>query len=259
MVVLINENSASASEIVSGALQDHDRALILGETSFGKALVQTIYPIEGKRGLALTTGKYYTPSERLIQRDYSESFWDYYNNRTEDDNNSTEYFTDSGRIVYGGGGITPDEIVEQARFNREVRRIRGNFYREFASKLYSKEIQTDVQKSFPDGEPGSFSDEEVDQIIQKIQISEATFSAFHSYIQEHKVEISDEDFNKNRDVISNLLKQELLLLLVGDEASYKTAMDLDKQVQTAISRLPEARVLLEKHLAEIKKNQIKSL
>src|SRR6185437_9353063 len=86
MVVVVNRNTASAAEIVSGALQDHDRALILGETTFGKGLVQTVFPLSEKTALALTTMHYYTPSGRLIQRDYShESFLDYYynNNRNE--------------------------------------------------------------------------------------------------------------------------------------------------------------------------------
>jgi carboxyl-terminal processing protease len=254
MVVLINQNSASASEIVSGALQDHDRALILGETSFGKALVQTIYPIEGKRGLALTTGKYYTPSDRLIQRDYSESFWDYYNNRNNTSNDSrTEYFTDSGRVVFGGGGITPDEKVELERPNRIVRRIRGSLFREFASKLYSGQVQTDIQTSFPTGEVGSFTDQEVDKVIKKIQVSDQTFAAFKEFIIENKADVTTEELVENRDVISNLLKQELLLLLVGDEASYKVALDLDKQVQTAIERMPAALTLLDKHPAQISK------
>src|SRR3989441_7630003 len=111
LVVLVNRGTASAAEIVAGAIQDHDRGLIVGETTFGKGLVQTVYPLSENTGLALTTAKYYTPSGRLIQRDYSSvSLYDYYFNRESEDNNNNHEvkLTDSGRTVYGGGGIAPD-------------------------------------------------------------------------------------------------------------------------------------------------------
>src|SRR3984885_6878922 len=111
LVVLVNRGTASAAEIVSGAIQDHDRGLIVGETTFGKGLVQTVYPLSENTGLALTTAHYYTPSGRLIQRDYSNlSLYDYYYNREGEENNANHEvkLTDGGRKVYGGGGITPD-------------------------------------------------------------------------------------------------------------------------------------------------------
>ena len=117
LVVLINKHSASASEIVAGALQDHDRALIVGETSFGKGLVQSVYTMDNSTGLALTTARYYTPSGRLIQRDYSGSAFDYYNlpDAPGSNPNREKRTTDSGRQVLGGGGITPDVTVAIAR------------------------------------------------------------------------------------------------------------------------------------------------
>ena len=121
LVILINESTASASEIVAGAMQDHDRALIVGKTSFGKGLVQSIIPLEFGAGLTLTSAKYYTPSGRLIQRDYSNGgFYDYYthggSNRLDQKPEANkpsgpEKKTDTGRAVYGGGGIAPDEVV----------------------------------------------------------------------------------------------------------------------------------------------------
>src|SRR5262245_34125404 len=119
LVVLINASSASASEIVAGALQDHDRALIVGQTSFGKGLVQSVYPLSKNAGLALTTQKWYTPSGRLIQRDYSQiSQFDYYNHReTAPSKKDDIKHSDTGRIVYGGGGITPDYVVEDQKAN----------------------------------------------------------------------------------------------------------------------------------------------
>src|SRR5437870_3606328 len=146
MVVVVNRGSASASEIVAGALQDHDRAIIVGETSWGKGLVQSVYTLQYGAGLALTTSKYYTPSGRNIQRDYS-SFYDYYVADDSDDaSNSSEiplkdrkqFKTDTGRLVYGGGGITPDVFVKPAPLSRitqllEVRSAIFNYAVEYAS------------------------------------------------------------------------------------------------------------------------------
>src|SRR5690349_4172962 len=126
IVVLVNRGTASAAEIVSGAIQDHDRGLIMGETTFGKGLVQTVFPLSDDTGLALTTARYYTPSGRLIQRTYTGvSLYDYYYNRDEDDPNAPApsngnreiKLTDSGRTVYGGGGITPDVKYETPKSN----------------------------------------------------------------------------------------------------------------------------------------------
>src|SRR5260221_6914500 len=119
IVVLVNRFSASAAEIVSGALQDHDRAWILGENTFGKGLVQTVYPLQENTGLTLTTAKYYTPSGRLIQRDYSHiSFFDYYNHKDLDSKNMKDVkTTDGGRTVYGGGGISPDEKYTPPKYD----------------------------------------------------------------------------------------------------------------------------------------------
>src|SRR5689334_2712875 len=120
LVVLVNRGTASAAEIVSGAIQDHDRGLIVGEVTFGKGLVQTVYPLSHDTGLALTTAKYYTPSGRLIQRDYSNvSLYDYYFDRDgiNDTSNKEVKLTDSGRTVYGGGGITPDVKIDPVKSN----------------------------------------------------------------------------------------------------------------------------------------------
>src|SRR5213079_402290 len=107
LIVLTDEGSASASEIVAGALQDHDRAVIVGQTSFGKGLVQSVYPLSKNAGLALTTQKWYTPSGRLIQRDYSQiSQFDYYNHREALAKKDDIKRSDTGRVVYGGGGVT---------------------------------------------------------------------------------------------------------------------------------------------------------
>src|SRR2546428_5440448 len=133
IVMLANRNSASASEIVTGALQDHDRAYVVGETTFGKALVQSIYRISGGAGLALTTAHYFTPSGRLIQRPWDATFDEYltYTLRDQDANKSHNASdlkrTDAGRPVYSGGGIEPDKRVagplegfNPTRFGRSI-------------------------------------------------------------------------------------------------------------------------------------------
>src|SRR5438105_14567623 len=119
LVILVNGNSASATEIVSGAVQDHDRGLIVGETTFGKGLVQTVSPLSENTGLALTTARYYTPSGRLIQRDYkSISLYEYHYERKVPDHPSEVKLTDSGRQVTGGGGIMPDIVVPAPKLTK---------------------------------------------------------------------------------------------------------------------------------------------
>ena len=112
MIVLVDCDSASASEIVAGALQDHDRALIVGTPTFGKGLVQTVFPLPQTSGLLLTTARYYTPTGRLIQRSYGNvSLWKYYSDpcsEAYEPETDDVRLTDNGRRVFGGGGITPD-------------------------------------------------------------------------------------------------------------------------------------------------------
>src|SRR5260370_2375793 len=119
LVILVNGNSASATEIVSGAVQDHDRGLIVGETTFGKGLVQTVQPLSENTGLALTTARYYTPSGRLIQRDYKTvSLYEYHYERKVPDHPTELKLPDSGRQVTGGGRIAPDISVPAPRLRK---------------------------------------------------------------------------------------------------------------------------------------------
>ena len=251
MVVLINRNSASASEIVSGALQDHDRALIVGETSFGKALVQTIYPLEGNRGLALTTGQYLTPSNRLIQRDYSDSFYEYYLTRSDNpEAESGDFRTDSGRVVFGGGGIAPDEEVRVRRFSSLVRMIdRKRLFIEFATDLVDGDIQSDVQYQLDRGAQLDLSEEERRQRIEELAITDETLELFEDFLRYKEVELTDEGFQEDRQIIANRLKQEVVLNLFGDEESFRIALRIDNQLQKAIELLPEAAALMQNNVA----------
>src|ERR1035438_1514311 len=140
VVVVVNRRSASAAEIVSGALQDHDRAWILGETTFGKGLVQSVYQLPDHTGLALTTAHFYTPSGRLIQRDYSHlSLYDYYLRKEGGTRNPDDVkMTDSGRTVYGGGGITPDEEYTTPKLDALEAQLYRNGLFEFTRAYFAK-------------------------------------------------------------------------------------------------------------------------
>src|SRR6202161_2410868 len=130
LVILVNNNSASATEIVAGAVQDHDRGLIVGETTFGKGLVQTVTPLSENTGLALTTARYYTPSGRLIQRDYKcISLYEYHYERKVPEHPTEVKLTDSGRQVTGGGGITPDVVIAAPKLTKfQETLIRGDVF-----------------------------------------------------------------------------------------------------------------------------------
>ena len=252
MVVLINESSASASEIVSGALQDHDRALIVGETSFGKALVQTIYPLDGNRGLALTTGRYYTPSNRLIQRDYSSSFYDYFYSRQDTTQTGTEaHYTDSGRTVFAGGGITPDEKVSLGSSTKLVTVIeRERLFSEFVDDLIQGKIQSDTRYQFSSEERFNLTAEEREQLIPQLVISDETLRLFKNFLHSHQVDWIDQSFEESSRLIENRLKQQLFLVLWGLEESERVSLEVDQQVLKAIELLPEATALIQDNLVK---------
>ena len=199
MVVLIDGNSASASEIVAGALQDHDRALIVGQTSFGKALVQTIYPLDQNRGLALTTGRYYTPSDRLIQRSYAESFYEYFSGRRETSSTErTEHKTDSGRPVYGGGGITPDEEVSRPVPPKIVRQLAGKYmFRQFVEKLTKGAIDAEIRFPSQLERWNQLSEAEKDRLRQQHRVTDKILARFRQHLDEQEIVHSRDQFDEN--------------------------------------------------------------
>ncbi len=231
IVVLVNRYSASAAEIVAGALQDHDRAWILGETTFGKGLVQTVYPLEDNTGLALTTAHYYTPSGRLIQRDYSNiSFLDYYYGKHTDTKNPMDVkSTDSGRTVYGGGGITPDQKYEPPKPNHFqtalLTKDRFIFFT-FTAKWFGTHAQTKLPKGW---EPDA-----------------SALNDFHEYLMKQNILFSEAEWTDNRTWIESQLKREMYATGFSFEESQKVAVQTDPMVTKAIDALPEAKSLLEK-------------
>lgn len=185
LVILINENTASASEIVAGAMQDHDRAVIVGQTSFGKGLVQSIIPLEFGAGLTLTSAKYFTPSGRLIQRDYSNGgFYDYYthgggvarqpgNSSIKPDGPETK--TDTGRPVYGGGGISPDESVKPRTVNLTQRRLLSPTF-SFTRELVNGRVRG-LESSRMTGGINFRHDLQTDEL----KVTDAMFRAFREF------------------------------------------------------------------------------
>ena len=230
MVVMVNRGSASASEIVSGALQDHDRAWLVGEGTFGKGLVQAQFPLSEGTALLLTIAHYYTPSGRLIQRDYNNrSFFDYYYSPRKDEapNETDVKATDSGRKVYGGGGITPDEKYTPPLSNRFQARVFGNtnaniFH--FGSLYFGA-----AQPSLPS--PTWVPDAD-------------TIERFKTYLKSQGVAFTDEEFTTNRQWISDQLRLELLQRAYDKNTAVAAIMHDDPEVHRAIDSLPKAQSLL---------------
>src|ERR1700730_161400 len=229
IVVLVNRYSASAAEIVAGALQDHDRGWVLGETTFGKGLVQTVYPLEDNTGLALTTAHYYTPSGRLIQRDYSNiSFLDYYYGKHGETKNPLDVkSTDSGRTVYGGGGISPDQKYEAPKYNKfQTELLRKFSFFNFSAKWFGARNQAKLPKGW---EPDA-----------------SVVNEFHEYLLKEKTTFTDVEWTENRTWIQQQLKREMDASGFSYEDSQRVAIETDPMVGKAIDAMPKARALLDK-------------
>lgn len=232
LVLLVNRGSASASEIVAGAIQDHDRGLVIGETSWGKGLVQSVYTLQYGAGLALTTSKYYTPSGRNIQRDYS-SVYDYY--MADEAENGDEvpleqrqqFKTDTGRVVYGGGGITPDVIVKPPHLSRttqllEVRSALFNYGVEYAAK------HPDVTKEI------AITPAIVEELVH--------YAASNDIAPESDIRDALQK-PEDRKYIERALKAEIVAAKFGFDASYPIRVEGDAQVEKALELFPEAKRL----------------
>jgi carboxyl-terminal processing protease len=227
IVVLVNRYSASAAEIVSGALQDHDRAWILGETTFGKGLVQTVYPLSENTGLALTTAHFYTPSGRLIQRDYSNrSFYDYYFHKDDNARNPLDVkMTDSGRTVYGGGGITPDQKYEAPPLDAlETELTRKSAFFNFTRHYFATHDTSLVKGWMPD---------------------EAILNDFHDYLLEQKYDFTEAAFTQDHDWIKRGLAIEMYITAFNKDESDRVMAQTDPEVLAAVEAMPQARALLE--------------
>jgi len=225
LVVLVNRGTASAAEIVAGAIQDHDRGLIVGETTFGKGLVQTVYPLDENTGLALTTAKYYTPSGRLIQRDYSNvSLYDYYFDRDTENNGTNNHevkLTDSGRTVYGGGGITPDVNIPPVKTNH----FQDDLLQHYAFFNFAKRytVNHHPTKSF--------------------EVDDSTMQDFRKFLDEEKISYTEADLAENNDWVRSSIKSEIFVDAFGQEEGLKVKAETDPEVVKALDLMPQAKAL----------------
>ncbi len=220
VVVMINEASASASEIFAGSMQDWDKGLVVGKTSFGKGSVQQLFPLSGGYGVKVTTSKYYIHSGRCIDREYydrilkGEEISQEEMEQIEAERKKEIYYTNKGRVVYGGGGITPDIDIDQSTltpFQIDLRR--KNLFFPFSIDYYV-EHETEINKDF--------------------EVSEQMFSDFVKYALDNDVEITDEDIEESKDWIKSSLRSNIISRKFGDQEGYKVSLQMDTQLQQAL-------------------------
>ncbi len=245
MVVLVSRDSASASEIVSGALQDHDRALVVGETTFGKALVQSVYRISEGAGLALTTGRYYTPSGRLIQRPWDGSFDEYLTYTLRDQQEQRPHspselkYTDAGRKVYGGGGIEPDKFI--------VGPIEGFNPTRFGRMLYARQVFANFADQFTAAGDTRLSDANRTKkpIAPGFVVDDAMLRDFRASLESQKLKIDEDAFVTDDTFIRAMIHYDIDLALFGVEEARRNLIAKDPQARFALGQFAEAE-----HLAE---------
>ena len=245
LITLVNRNSASASEIVSGALQDHDRSLVVGETTFGKALVQSVYRVSQGAGVAVTTARYYTPSGRLIQRPWDGSFDEYltYTLREQDGNKAHKpedlKLTDAGRRVYSGGGVDPDrrfdgplEGFNPTRFGRTL--FARNLFDTYAQR-FSRRGDRRITAQ-PTATPRELGED--------FQMTDAMVAEFKQLVQKSGVRIDEAAWTQEQPFIRAMLRFEIDLDLFGVETARRNLSKVDPQLQFALTLFPEAEALM---------------
>lgn len=247
LVILVNSETASAAEIVAGALQDHDRALIVGENTFGKGLVQLPIQLEYDSALLLTIAKYFTPSGRLIQRDYSNgAFYDYYTRGgLSSDKDSTpltpagpESHTDTGRAVYGGGGIAPDEIAKPGRITPAEGRLTDSIF------AFALELTTGRVTGFENYKVQHPIEYGHDLQATDFPVTEALFKEFKRFVASKPVfKVTPEQLDRARPFVERQLRYDVTTAAYGTMAALQVFNVSDPQIARAVDAMPRAREL----------------
>ena len=234
LVILVNGGTASASEIVSGAVQDHDRGLVVGETTFGKGLVQTQFQLSEDTALLLTTARYYTPSGRLIQRDYKNvSLYDYHYNPKAPVKPELK-LTDTGRQVYGGGGITPDDVVAAPKPD------------DFEQLLYRRGVFYPLPQGV--GDFVRFYLGQKPEVTKDFVVNDAVMDQFRKYLNQLHIKFTDQDIQANASWLKWQIRREVFTTVFGLDAGYKVELQDDPQLEKAISLIPQSKALYQNAL-----------
>jgi carboxyl-terminal processing protease len=244
MIVMVNRNSASASEIVSGALQDHDRALVVGETTFGKALVQSVYRVSQGAGLALTTARYFTPSGRMIQRPWDGAFDEYLTYTMKDQSERAHTpdqlkYTDGGRKVYSGGGIEPDR-----RFDGPVE---GFSPTPFGRSLFARQLFANYAEQFTaEGDTRAGAQGKNRKAVRRdFVVDDAMVQDFKQFVAGRKLPIDEAAFAKDKEFIRAMIRFDIDVALFSAATARQRLITEDPQARFALGLFPEAEKLLE--------------
>jgi carboxyl-terminal processing protease len=243
MIVMVNRNSASASEIVAGALQDYDRALVVGETTFGKALVQSVYRVSQGAGLALTTARYFTPSGRMIQRPWDGTFDEYLTYTLKDQAERAhtpdqEKLTVGGRKVYSGGGIEPDRRYEGP--------VEGFNPTPFGRSLYARQLFGSFAEQFTaEGDTRAGAQGKTRRAVRRdFVIDDALIEDFKQFVLARKLPVDEASFAKDKEFVRAMIRYEIDLALFSAATARQNLIARDPQTQFALAQFPEAEKLL---------------